>query len=72
MGTKRLSQKDVVIQYMKEHGSITSIQAIEDLHITRLADVIFRIKKDGVEIESYKKMVDTFYGKTEVAVYRLV
>ena len=71
MERKFISQKEVVLIYLKDNGSITAIEAINRLGITRLADVIYKLKKDGVKIETDKKSVETRYGKTEIAVYRM-
>ena len=44
---KNKTQKTEVLKYMQTHKGITSIQAFERFGITRLADVIYRLKKDG-------------------------
>lgn len=52
----RKTQQQRVYDYMKRFGSITSLQAFADLGVTRLADVIFKLKKAGVLITT--EMVD--------------
>jgi len=47
-----MKQTTKVKNYMTNMGSITSLQAIRDLGITRLAAVILLIKKEGVEIDT--------------------
>jgi len=37
-------QKDVVLQHLRKHKSITSWEAISLYRITRLADVIFKLR----------------------------
>lgn len=66
-----MTQKDAVKAYLEMEGAITSKDAIERLGITRLADVIYQMKREGVEIETTTKTVQTRYGKTNVAVYRI-
>ena len=50
-GKKRKKQTDVVMEYMDKFGGITSMQAYH-LGITRLADVVFKLRKAGVVIET--------------------
>lgn len=69
---KKLTQKEVILKYLQENEGITSQDAWSMYGITRLADVIYKLKKDGVKIETIIKTVDTYFGKTDIAVYRLV
>lgn len=46
------SNSALVIEYMNEHGSITSMEAFEHLNVTRLSGVIWSLKKQGVEIKT--------------------
>ena len=41
MAEKRKTQKEVILEHLRKYGSITSMEAIEKYHITRLAAVIF-------------------------------
>lgn len=47
-----MTQKELVYAHIKMYGEITSWDAIMMYGITRLADVIYRLKKDGHEIEA--------------------
>ena len=47
-----MTQKEKVINYMRANGSITSMDAFREYRITRLAAVIFELKKDGFNIKS--------------------
>lgn len=47
-----ITQKSIVLEHLMMHGSISSIEAIEKYKITRLADVIYRLKKKGYGINS--------------------
>ena len=68
-----LSQGKMVLQHLKEHGSITSYEAIKLFGATRLSAIIYDLRhKDGYNISSSMKKVTTRYGyKTQVAVYKL-
>lgn len=68
----KITQKEVVLRHLKEYGGITSRDAWDMYGITRLADVVYKLKKDGENIETIIKSVDTMYGKTDIAFYRLV
>lgn len=41
-----MSQTEKVLQFMKDHGSITSWDAFQFLHITRLSARIYEIEKN--------------------------
>ena len=41
-----MTQKEAVIQYVKDFGSISSMEAFKDLGITRLAARIYEIEHD--------------------------
>lgn len=45
-----MTQKEQVLQYLKKYGTITSWDAITTFGITRLADVILRLRRDGYKI----------------------
>ena len=44
---EKLSQSEMIIRYIKEKGSITTLQAFNDLGCTRLASRINDLKKEG-------------------------
>ncbi len=50
MQRERKSQNFQVLQYMEQYGSITSLEAYEDLRITRLASRIHDLKEMGYDI----------------------
>lgn len=67
-----MTQKDMVLDYIKQNGSITTNDAIYGMGITRLSDVIFRLKKDGYEFNTViERSVNRFGNKTEYARYSL-
>ncbi|MCE7997073.1 MAG: DNA-binding protein [Roseivirga sp.] len=45
-------QQRQVLAYMKEGNAITNMVATKAFHITRLGDVIFRLRKKGHEIKT--------------------
>ena len=59
----KATHKTRTLNYLKEFGSITSLEAIRDLGNTRLADTIFRLRKDGDVIESNNVKVPTRFKK---------
>lgn len=48
-----------LLSYLKDFGSITSLEAIRDLGNTRLSAYIYLLKEDGFNIESENKKVLT-------------
>ena len=73
MENKRPSQCERILNYMREFGSITQLEAIADLGVMRLASRITEMRANGVPIE--KKMVKSFNRLGEpvsYARYRLV
>ena len=65
----KAAQKERVLEYIRETGSITQLEAIKELGVMRLADVVFRMKKDGYAIKTELVPVNTRYGTTHVARY---
>lgn len=45
-----MTQKERVINYIRDHGSITTMEAFNNLHVTRLAARIAELKSDGQKI----------------------
>lgn len=54
--TRKPSQEDIVLHHMKEYGSITSVQAFEKYSITRLAAVIFNLRREGWDIAMVREI----------------
>ena len=44
--------KELILEHLQEHGSITSLEAIEKYHCTRLSHYIYLLRKEGYAIES--------------------
>ena len=58
------TQREAIIEYITEFGSITPMQAFSDLGITKLATRISEMRRDGLKfnIETVKRK--NRYGKT--------
>lgn len=59
----KMTQIERVTQYMLTFGSISSLEAFRDLGVTRLADVIFKMKKLGVKINTRAEKSTNRYGE---------
>lgn len=44
------TQTNEVLMHFQSHGSLTSWEAIDKFRATRLADIVFRLKKKGHKI----------------------
>ena len=65
------TQCDMVLDYMKEFGSITTMEAFRDIGVTRLSARISDLRFRGYKIKKEPETVKTRYGKTTtVARYR--
>lgn len=65
-----MTQCEAVLEFMRVFGEITQKDAY-NMDIYRLASRISDLKREGYEIQTEYKEVDTRYGKTKIAVYRL-
>ncbi len=62
-----------LIDYLEKFGSITSLQAIQDLGNTRLSGTIYTLKRKGYDFKTESVSVpNRFGGKTTVAKYHLL
>ena len=67
------THKTRCLKYLKDHKSITSLQAIRDLGNTRLAKTIHDLKRDGHVFRTDTVEVSNRWGGTaHVAQYTLV
>ena len=65
-------QCDRVLEYIKVHGSITSLEAIEQIGVARLASRICDLKKAGWNIEKKNETgVNRYCEKTRYARYSI-
>jgi hypothetical protein len=51
-----MEQKQIIAAHLKKHGRITSLEAIKLYTVTRLADVIYKLKKDGYDIYTERRV----------------
>lgn len=66
----KATHKTRCLDYLKEHKTITSLEAIRDLGNTRLAASICLLRKEGHQILSSTVQVDNRWGtKSSVAKY---
>lgn len=61
---RRPTQRQRVLDYMHDFGSITQHQASLDLGVSRLASRISELKKMGIPIVSEFEPVKNRYGET--------
>lgn len=58
-----MTQKEMVLQYITDFGSITPMQAFADLGITKLATRISEMRKDGMNFKIQAVKGKNRYGK---------
>ena len=58
------TQRDAIIEYITEFGSITPMQAFSDLGITKLATRISEMRKDGWTFKIEMVSTKNRYGKS--------
>ena len=58
-----MTQYESILQYMKDFGSITPMEAFSDLGITKLATRISEMRKDGMEFHKEPMKTKNRYGK---------
>ncbi len=69
----KITQKDRILQYIREFKSISSWEAYADLGITQLGARIDQLKKEGYEFKTEWESSTNRYGdKTEYKRYYLV
>lgn len=71
MAKKVKTQWQDILDYLKEHGEISSMEAWDRFHITRLAAVIFNLRKRGYNIVTEDCTGRNEYGVYTYANYRL-
>lgn len=70
---RKFNKTEAVLNHLKEHGSITSLEAIENYGATRLSAIIFNLRKRGYKIETVDTdFVDKYGYKSRYGNYILV
>ena len=59
----KIAQRDRVLQYIRDFGSITTLQAFQDLGITRLSARIFELKEKGYAVKTDMVTAKNRYGE---------
>lgn len=67
----KVTQKDMVLDYMTRFGSISSLEAFRDLGITRLAAVIFQLRLSHNIVSESEEIENRYGDKVHFARYRL-
>lgn len=66
------SQCDRILRHLKDFGSITSMEAMQDYGIMRLASRINDLRSQGFKIKSETVAAKNRYGETtRYAIYKL-
>lgn len=67
-----MTQEQRLLQYLKDHGSINPLQALQELGIFRLAARVNDLRNSGVAITSRSTKVTNRFGEEcRVATYYL-
>ena len=68
-----MTQRELIIQYIRDFGSITSFQAYADLGVTQLATRVSELKNRGYVFKTELQTGKNRYGKpTHFVKYYLV
>lgn len=61
----KITKKDLILNYLKENGSITSLESFEKFRATRLSAIIYDlVHRDGYDIETkIEHSNGTHYGR---------
>lgn len=62
MNKKKTNKTEKVLEHLREYGCITSLEAIELYKATRLSDIIFRLRKRGLDITTINIPFVDIYG----------
>lgn len=69
----KITQCDRILRHLRDYGSITSLEAISEYGILRLASRINDLKKRGHNITSETATGENRYGETtHFSIYRLI
>ncbi len=73
MNEKKMNKTEKVLEHLRTHGSITSLEAIELYDATRLSAIIFNLRNRGIRINTIDlPFVDRFGTKSTYGKYVLV
>lgn len=60
----KLTQHELVLDYIKQFGSITPMEAFTDLGITKLATRVSEMRREGIQIDGETIAVKNRFGNT--------
>ena len=61
-----------VLEYLKEHGTITTWEAIDKFGATRLSAIIFNLRKRGYNISTIRtEGIDRYGNVSRYGIYKL-
>jgi hypothetical protein len=60
----KTTQRQLILKYISDFGSITPMQAFGDLGVTKLATRISEMRKDGMQFKIDTVKTKNRYGKT--------
>jgi DeoR/GlpR family transcriptional regulator of sugar metabolism len=63
MGKIKTTQHDRIIDYVRKHGSITTLEAFTDLGITKLTTRISEMRRMGMDIRGERVTVKNRYDE---------
>lgn len=63
-GSVKMTQREAIIDYINQFGSITPMEAFADLGITKLATRVSEMKKDGITLKHESIKCKTRLGRT--------
>ena len=67
-----MTQDERILRHLKDYGSITSWEAINEYGITRISAVVYRLRKNGYKISTEFKTSKNRYGdKVSYGIYKL-
>ena len=66
-----MTQRGAILQHLRDHGSITPIEALEGYGVYRLSSIINRLRNSGIEIDTERVDGVGRYGPLQYARYRL-
>lgn len=64
MGTNKMTQRDRVLKWLREFGSITRAEAFTELGIVELPARITELKQEGYNIATLMETGKNRYGET--------
>ena len=69
----RITQRDRILQYIRQFGSISSWEAYADLEITQLGARVDELKKEGYQFRTeWESSINRFGDRTDYKRYYLV